>query len=407
MNKVMLPFVKSTLILFTFVIIGAFISIEAACCSGAENDQIKISTKHVGKSFNFYLTSKIVIPVTFNISFDKLENLRLDGKLPLEIVIPPEAVDLTILSLSIIDPREASRYEYQFSWSPGSVVDSKHDDTYLYFLPYEHGTKQFADQGYFGSYSHSDPGSEYSIDFGIPEGGKICAARGGIVFDVEESNSFGGPNLKYKKYANYIHVYHSDGSFARYVHLTKNGALVEVGDTVEAGQVIGLSGSTGYSKGAHLHFAVSVADPNAPDGQRSIPTNFLGVHGEAIKIEEGRAYYSFHRGLESFDMTLGSEITNETYRGYSKPLKETGKVEIRSETIDRTIVFFVCNGTSEKVNVSFDFKKIENLGASRKLPVAGSVPPLTERYVLFIRPLSVQEGEAGSYEYTLRYETLR
>ena len=41
-----------------------------------------------------------------------------------------------------------------------------------------------------------------------------------------------------------------------YLHLSKIN--VKVGDVVERGQVIGLSGDTGYTEGAHLHLGIRI-----------------------------------------------------------------------------------------------------------------------------------------------------
>lgn len=47
-------------------------------------------------------------------------------------------------------------------------------------------------------------------------------------------------------------ISHGDGTSALYLHLDK--ATVQVGQVVGAGEVIGRSGTTGCSFGAHLHF---------------------------------------------------------------------------------------------------------------------------------------------------------
>jgi murein DD-endopeptidase MepM/ murein hydrolase activator NlpD len=49
---------------------------------------------------------------------------------------------------------------------------------------------------------------------------------------------------------------HPDGYQSLYGHASR--LLVAVGDSVRAGQVVALSGSTGRSTGPHLHFEVRV-----------------------------------------------------------------------------------------------------------------------------------------------------
>lgn len=62
---------------------------------------------------------------------------------------------------------------------------------------------------------------------------------------------------------NYIIIDHGDGLVTKYMHHTEN--YMTVGQTVEKGQQIGLSGTTGDSTGNHLHFRVEengiAADP--------------------------------------------------------------------------------------------------------------------------------------------------
>ncbi|MDT3356501.1 MAG: peptidoglycan DD-metalloendopeptidase family protein [Bacteroidota bacterium] len=53
-------------------------------------------------------------------------------------------------------------------------------------------------------------------------------------------------------YGNLVVIRHENGLETFYAHLSKRN--VEVGDWVEAGDVIGLGGSTGRSTGPHLHF---------------------------------------------------------------------------------------------------------------------------------------------------------
>jgi murein DD-endopeptidase MepM/ murein hydrolase activator NlpD len=59
-------------------------------------------------------------------------------------------------------------------------------------------------------------------------------------------------------YGNLIEVDHGNGLKTRYGHLSKVG--VQIGDTVQRGQIIGHIGSTGRSTGPHLHYEVRLND---------------------------------------------------------------------------------------------------------------------------------------------------
>ena len=60
---------------------------------------------------------------------------------------------------------------------------------------------------------------------------------------------------------------HGNGLSTLYAHNSQ--LLVRVGQTVEAGDIVSLSGSTGRSTGPHLHFEVRV------NGQRTNPRYYL------------------------------------------------------------------------------------------------------------------------------------
>ncbi len=109
-------------------------------------------------------------------------------------------------------------------------------------------------QGYLSSFSHK---GEYALDFKMKKGTKVCAARAGVVIATREDSKLGGYKDKYLSEGNYIIIKHEDGSYGNYWHLNFEGALVSKGDSVQQGQVIGLSGNTGYSAFPHLHFEVT------------------------------------------------------------------------------------------------------------------------------------------------------
>jgi len=119
----------------------------------------------------------------------------------------------------------------------------------------------------------------------MPVGTPICAARGGVVYHVTDHFSEGGTHPSLKPKSNAVCVLHNDDTVAVYVHLAHGGACVIPGDFVAAGDVIGLSGSTGWSGGPHLHFHVAEAITH-----RRVPTLFDTAEKGIATVEAGGVY---------------------------------------------------------------------------------------------------------------------
>jgi murein DD-endopeptidase MepM/ murein hydrolase activator NlpD len=141
-------------------------------------------------------------------------------------------------------------------------------------LPFELGTSSTVEQGWNTSFSHNGKAA-FAYDFAVPLGTPIVAAADGIVSYVHGGErGCGGVELFMK--ANLLVIDHPDGSATQYAHLTTIG--VKNGDTVRAGQVIGMSGDTGYSQCLpHLHFARQFQEGALT---QSVPVYFQGYEGE-------------------------------------------------------------------------------------------------------------------------------
>lgn len=84
------------------------------------------------------------------------------------------------------------------------------------------------------------------VDFAAPSGSPIVSIKSGVVVTSEFNSSWG----------EYVVVAHEDGMASLYAHQSQR--LVKVGDQVEAGDILGLVGSTGDSTGPHLHWEISL-----------------------------------------------------------------------------------------------------------------------------------------------------
>jgi murein DD-endopeptidase MepM/ murein hydrolase activator NlpD len=176
-----------------------------------------------------------------------------------------------------------------FSQTQYSINDLKNgkfkdDSSYVYTLPFEHKKKVFLIQAYDSEFSHKD---EKALDFKVKKGTKICAARDGVVTAIRKDSDKGGLKPENISDGNYITIQHNDGSVAWYWHLQKDGVLVNKGDTIKTGQVIGLSGNTGYSAFPHLHFEVQGIDLSGNYTQ--LPTRFYTQKG-IIYLRPGKFY---------------------------------------------------------------------------------------------------------------------
>lgn len=172
-----------------------------------------------------------------------------------------------------------------------SVYSSQESTPYI--LPFKPGTEHevVVSTGHYRKSNHGV--GLYALDFIMPIGTPIVAARAGHVVALREQFHDGnGQDL----HENFVFIQHDDDTIARYIHLTHNGVLVEMGEQVNAGQLIAKSGDTGQTGGHHLHFDVQQCGPNLPPqynqlpcGQ-TVPVTFKNTHPHQCGLEEGMRY---------------------------------------------------------------------------------------------------------------------
>lgn len=124
-----------------------------------------------------------------------------------------------------------------------------------YYLPLPCGMQSSITQGNMGTTSHNGLHA-YAFDFGVLLDTPLVAMADGTVSliyaeTVPGDPCYDGGGPECGPYGNLVILLHGDGTTTLYKHL--NEVQVSVGDVVPRGQQIGLSGSTGYSTGRHVH----------------------------------------------------------------------------------------------------------------------------------------------------------
>ena len=138
-------------------------------------------------------------------------------------------------------------------------------------------------QGIGGQLTHFFAGNLHAYDFACPVGTPLVASADGVVVNAVDRHNLSGiavSNLfTWNSILIQVDTNPVDGDdkgsdrdihplFIEYVHIQTS--LVKPGDLVKRGQVIGTSGSVGFSPEPHLHFAAyRSADPTAPTVQIS------------------------------------------------------------------------------------------------------------------------------------------
>lgn len=212
--------------------------------------KVKVYNEKVKGGFVVLADNEEYCPVSVKVDF-KLDNLKSSNGNHKVFIIPARSKRNVITVLkSIKKGRYGFKYKSKYNYS--SYL-GKIDTSYIYKLPFKVDNQFNISQGYFGNRTHI---KTRALDFSLPIGTDIYAAREGVVISVVDHNTKTCYNKGCSKYNNLIIIYHNDGSFSEYVHIDTNTAKVKIGDKVLKGQFIAKSGNIGWSSGPHLHFSV-------------------------------------------------------------------------------------------------------------------------------------------------------
>ena len=131
-------------------------------------------------------------------------------------------------------------------------------------------------------------------------------------------------------YGNYVKLEHEDGYETLYAHLSYGSVKLKVGDTVEAGEVVGYMGATGMAYGAHLHFEVrkngKTVDPKPfLDDDKVIP-----AYEEAFSpiVPTGWVDYKVKSGDTLSEIALERGTTPKEIQKYNPIIKDINLIEV-------------------------------------------------------------------------------
>jgi hypothetical protein len=245
---------------------------------------VRVGYEIVGESVQFFANNEFYAPVELKLDFQKIRGLEYPHPDdPLHWTLEPRSTT-TLVALGILpaSPQPIAQYRYEFL-----VGDPKarHRPAEPYRLPYAVASDSVVSQAYPDVVTHNTPDSQFAIDFAMPVGTDVFAARGGIVFDMVAGNFEGGTDAsRHLSLANVVRILHDDGTYAIYAHLNWNSVRVRVGDRVERGEYIADSGNTGFSSGPHLHFVVV---RNTGMSMQSVPVEFAGPNQTPVAPASG------------------------------------------------------------------------------------------------------------------------
>lgn len=308
---------------------------------------ICVLTRNENNKVEFYVQNRSPsgeYPFSLYFNFTNIENFAPDVTLPFPYVSKGSLTPQKALTLNSIDVDKKGSYSSSIYVRAGDFNASKSRNV-TYRLPFD--TAARIGQGYNGKATHSGE-FPFAIDFALPEGSSVLAARGGLIIGAEDKYKQGGNDSYFQDKANFIQILHKDGSIAEYGHLKYKGVIVKIGQVVRTGEKIGFSGNTGFSSAPHLHFHVLKPTENF-HRLESFPTSFETDEGLVDELQRGVVYWNPSKNLPAGkiffeeDLKICSDISqkrpincDENFNAQKRPIlileiRKPGKYDLKVE----------------------------------------------------------------------------
>ena len=271
------------IVLFVLLLTGCAASTGGPDIRSMDHCAWRVCVRALNYSYGrvYQAVNREPVPATIVLTFRSPGNLLPGADRPIERVVQPGR-DVILVRMNDIVRNRSIGAQLSVAIDLGAST-TEADVDHLYAVPFGGNRQRTLTQGFGGAGSHMGS-MRYSLDFAMPEGTPVLAARAGIVFYVQDGFTRGGTDPDLLERSNLVVVAHSDGTMASYGHL-RRGIRVDVGDVVSEGALLGYSGATGFAGRPHLHFHVGKRLLGAPG--RTIPIKLKGRLGHVLDLEVG------------------------------------------------------------------------------------------------------------------------
>lgn len=172
-------------------------------------------------------------------------------------------------------PFEGEWYVY---WGGRSIDENYHtaypDQRFAYDILVMKGGKSHRGDGTKNEQYHA-----WGRKVLAPAAGTVVSAANDVVDNVP-----GEMNPK-QPLGNHVILDHGNGEYSFLAHLQRGSVTVAEGDTVEAGQLLGLCGNSGNTTEAHIHYHLQNT-PTYGEGD-GLPAPFVGYVADGTPVERG------------------------------------------------------------------------------------------------------------------------
>ena len=254
-----------------------------------DKPEVKLLQRSTDQGVTLFAQNTYYAPIQLAFRIMMPQNVAATTQLKGMQMLPPRG-DATLLSVGAADPSMPVSFDYEYQFLPGDP-QAQHRPDRPYRFPFGKSSTFLVSQAYPDTVTHNEPSSQYAIDFAMPIGTHIDAARGGVVIEIASDFFEAGVDAaKDGPRANVVRVLHDDGTMSLYGHLNWNSIRVKPGQRIERGEYIADSGNTGFSTGPHLHFVVQ---RNRGGAIISVPIEFETASGAAVSVRSNERYTAY------------------------------------------------------------------------------------------------------------------